>query len=209
MRQFAQYLSILLFATSIALTAHAQKQSDVVVNGNTYTYSPINWTMTIPKGWHMTKESDQKQTAQRGSDMIEDATGTTVSMNGVQTLLGFGKNPQNTFQSVIEPFVGRSTQFATKRHVEAATLYSVFQSQGMYCDTATTVEKIEGKTFQIIYVDIFADKDKKKVILGQTYYSLMVRDYKVFSAILTYNNDADFNTMDKAWRKSIAAIKTK
>lgn len=208
MRQFAQYLSILLFAASITLSAHAQKRSDVVVNGNTYTYNPINWTMTVPKGWHMTKEGDLDKQARTGSDMIEDATGTSVSMNGVQTLLGFGKNAQNTFQSVIEPFVGRSTQFWTKRHVEAATLYSVFQSQGMYCDTATSIEKIEGKTFQMIYVDIFADEKKKKVILGQTYYSLMVGDYKVFSVILTYNNDADFNTMDKAWRKSIAAIKT-
>lgn len=208
MRQLAQYLSILLFATCTTLTAQAQKPSEIVVTDNTYTYSPINWTITIPKGWHMTKDGSAQQQTKRGNEMIEDATGMAVNTDGVQTLLGFGKNQQNIFQSVIEPFVGRSSQYWTKRHLEAATLYSVLQSQGMYCDTATSIEKIEGKTFQMIYVDIFADEKKKKVILGQTYYSLMVGDYKVFSVILTYNNDADFNTMDKAWRRSIAAIKT-
>lgn len=209
MKQLTRYISLLLIAATFALSANAQKESEVVVKGNTYTYKPINWTITVPSGWMMTEEKKQKELNKTGSDMIEDATGTSVSMSGVTNLLGFGKDKQNTFQSVIEPYKGRSTQYWTKRHLEAAMLYRVMESQGMYCDTATTLEKIDGKVFQVIYVDIFRDKEKTTPVLGQKYYSLLVEDYKVLSAILTYSNDRDFNTMDKAWRKSVDGIDTK
>lgn len=209
MKHTTRYISLLLVALMCTLSASAQKESEVIVKGDQYTYKPINWTITVPKGWMMTSDKQQKDATKTGSEMIEDATGTSVSLNDVQNLLGFGKDKRNIFQSVIEPYKGRSTQYWTKRHVEAAMLYGVFHNQGMYCDTATTVEKIDDKVFQVIYVDIYKDKEKTTPVLGQTYYSLLVGDYKVFSVILTYNNDADRNTMDKAWRKSIKAIDPK
>lgn len=167
-----------------------------------YHCAEIGWTMRIPAGWEVLSSDEKEAINDKGFDAISQQAKFTI--DSLKNLIAFKKDPFNSFLSTIEraeeEYPG---QYAENCKALNALLYDTFVAQGVQVDTASGMEHIQGKGFYLLSTRVHGPDGK--VILEQRSYSRLVNGYD-HGVTLSYNNNADRDTLESVWRASAFAM---
>jgi len=153
-------------------------------DGNKYTCDEIGWSTTYPETW--------KITSKKGLEALDEnsqrAAGQEVVKNpDLKRLLAYQLNYNNSFQSTIESYKGRSAEdYAAARKSVRESLYSTYFSAGIRVDTTATTLKSNGITFDVFQINLY--DQNAKAYAHQLMYTAVIKDY-YFTAVIAYDDE--------------------
>ncbi|MBJ2176338.1 hypothetical protein JBL43_18950 [Aureibaculum sp. A20] len=194
-------LIIILLITSCKKVNSNEAVDEGSVNSNVYNSKEIGWTITIPNDWKVTTKQQSQSHTNKGKEILENQIGDNINISGLKNLIGFQKNPFNSFQSTSEPFeIEYPGEWKENNILLKKLMYDTYTDQDMKTDTsATTVVNIDGLDFQTYEFIIYGPDGEE--IIKQQMYNRLINGFD-FGVNINYNNEADKKEMLDAWVNS-------
>ena len=189
MKQLFFFSAILIGSvlTSCGPSAPVDHSKDVDLgkfDGNTYTCEEIGWTTTYPETWKITSKKSLESLDERS----QNAAGQKVVKNNeLKRLLAYSLDYNNSFQSTIESYKGKTADDYNKtKKAVRESLYSNYYSAQIRVDTSSSTLKSNGITFDVFQINLY--DQNAKPYAHQLMYTAVIKDY-YFTAVIAYNED--------------------
>lgn len=166
-------------------------------DGNKYHSPTLGWTMEFPDNWLITKKASIQALDERSKIAAEDSTS---DMSGVKLLLAFQKNFDNSFQSNMQEFKGKSQQaYYDVMYAMHQTIYNNYLDQRTPLDTAAVSIVVGKMKFDGYDINLF-DKEHKN-FANQLLITGVVNE-QFMTVTIVYNNKEDKDKMLKLFTSS-------
>lgn len=153
-----------------------------------YTCDEIGWSTSYPQGWSITKKSSLEaldKQSQRAAGKEENEVKTNTAM---KRLLAYGIDFNNSFQSTIESFKGKSEAdyLAVRKNIRES-LYDSYYDAGIRIDTAVSTVNVSGVKLDVFRLNLY---NREGVAYAhQEMYTAIIKDY-YFTAVIAYDKEA-------------------
>ena len=173
--------------TSCGPSAPVDHSADVdlgKIDGNKYTCDEIGWSTTYPETWKITSKKSLEALDERSQ---RAAGQEAVKNDKLKRLLAYSLDFNNSFQSTIESFKGKTKEdYNAAKKAVRESLYSNYYSAQIRVDTSSSTLKSNGITFDVFQINLY-DQDAK-AYAHQLMYTAVIKDY-YFTAVIAYNED--------------------
>lgn len=198
---FTMFLSGIIFLSSCGGGSTKQDYSKEVDEGtfseNTFHSPTLGWTMEFPNNWLITKKASIQALDERSKLAAEDSVS---DMSGVKLLLAFHKNFDNSFQSNMQLFEGKSTQdYYDVTYGMHEMIYNNYLDQRTPLDTSNVTIQIGAYKFDAYEINLF-DKNQKN-FANQLLITGVVKN-QFMSVTIVYNNKEDKEKMLNLFKAS-------
>lgn len=191
---------VLVLAMCLDAMAQSALEEGEIRDG-VYVNESLGWTMPVPEGWSVMSRERAEALEARGKESVEDTIGEEVDAEGLVDLLQLQMDERNVFQSTSEPFEeAYEGEWGEVTIGVRDVVIDTYLNAGLEVEyTDIMSEEVGGIPFEYFQLVIYTADGQP--LLGQTMYSTLRRGFD-FGASLTYDNDADRDTMLRAWRAS-------
>lgn len=186
---FAITLGFSTLFMAVSCTPNSTKNNDNsevemgTLDGQKYTCKEIGWETSYPKDAAITPLSDLKSLKERtqraaGQDPKED--------DGIKYLLSYDYDFNNSFQSTVQDFKGKSdADYTMARNGIHASAYENYYNNRIRVDSTAAKKTIGNVTFDVWTLNLY--NEKAEAYAHQEMYTAVINGY-FFSAVLAYDD---------------------